>query len=79
MSSTVHLSDEAYELLLALKGPHDSFSDVVVRELGHGQDSLKLLEMGELLDPDADLDETRRRREQAEEDRDSQLRDRSTA
>lgn len=73
MGRTVHLSDEAYELLLALKGTGDSFSDVVVRELGKGQNPLKLLEMGDLLDPGMDLDETRRLRRPEEEERERQL------
>ncbi len=74
MSSTVHLSDEAYALLKALKGPNESFSDVVMREIGTGRNPLKLLELKELMDPDIDLDEIRARRAPAEAAREESLR-----
>lgn len=75
MARTVHLSDEAYALLKALKRSDESFSDVVLRETGSGRDPLKLLELAKHMDPNVDVDEIRRRRRSMEEERDRKIRE----
>lgn len=65
MSRQVQLSDEAYRLLRARKGRHESFSDVVVRLVRPKGDPRALFGLGRIDDRETYL----RKMEDADRDR----------
>ncbi|PSG97541.1 hypothetical protein BRD56_04910 [Thermoplasmatales archaeon SW_10_69_26] len=60
MARSVHLSEDAYGLLTALKREDESYSDTVIRIAAERRDPRKLLELSEPSE-DFDLEELRAR------------------
>jgi predicted nucleic acid-binding protein/predicted CopG family antitoxin len=68
MARSVHLSEDAYDTLTALKGEDESYSDVVLRLAGERRDPTALLDLPPLREG-FDLDEVRARALEADRDK----------